>query len=104
LPIAVLTYIDVSATFVGVDADFSFYLISIANAASGFGRLFAGVIADRLGLWLRLLLLFDVGTYNLSIGAINVTVPCTLLAGIMTYVWPFITTKASFVVIALFYG
>jgi hypothetical protein len=34
---------------VGIDPNFSFYLISIANAASGFGRIFAGVMADRFG-------------------------------------------------------
>lgn len=58
MPCTVLTYIDVSATFVGVDPEFSFYLISIANAASGFGRLFSGVMADRIGPWLRSTLFF----------------------------------------------
>ena len=44
-----LTYIDVSAVSMGVDPDFSFYLVSIANASSGVGRLFAGTMADRFG-------------------------------------------------------
>jgi hypothetical protein len=35
---------------VGIDPNFAFYLISIANAASGVGRLFAGLMADRVGL------------------------------------------------------
>lgn len=47
--VTVLTYIDVSATFVGVDPNFSFYLISIANAGSGFGRLLCGSLSDRFG-------------------------------------------------------
>ena len=45
----VLTYIDVSATFVGIEPNFSFYLISIANASSGFGRVAAGLMSDRIG-------------------------------------------------------
>ncbi|KIM86443.1 hypothetical protein PILCRDRAFT_816404 [Piloderma croceum F 1598] len=80
-----LTYIDVSATSMGIDPDFAFYLVSIANASSGVGRLFAGVMADRFG-------------------AINVAVPCTVLAGIITYIWPFVTTKASFIAISIIYG
>ncbi len=45
----VLTYIDVSATNAGVPEDFSFYLVSIANCSSGFGRYFAGLLGDRIG-------------------------------------------------------
>ncbi|KAF9020821.1 MFS general substrate transporter [Hymenopellis radicata] len=45
----VLTYIDVLATAHGVDANFSFYLVSIANASSGLGRYCAGILADRIG-------------------------------------------------------
>jgi MFS transporter, MCT family, solute carrier family 16 (monocarboxylic acid transporters), member 10 len=33
----------------GIDPNFAFYLVSIANASSGVGRLFAGVMADRFG-------------------------------------------------------
>lgn len=33
----------------GLPEDFSFYLVSIANAASGFGRLVAGLMADGVG-------------------------------------------------------
>ncbi|KAJ8700398.1 hypothetical protein PTI98_003423 [Pleurotus ostreatus] len=45
----VLTYIDISATSFGISADTSFYLVSIANAGSLFGRLFAGVTSDNIG-------------------------------------------------------
>lgn len=45
----VLTYIDVSATHVGISEDFSFYLVSIANAGSGIGRIGGGILADRFG-------------------------------------------------------
>lgn len=33
----------------GIPEDFSFYLIAIANAGSGAGRLFAGYSADKFG-------------------------------------------------------
>lgn len=45
----VLTYIDASGPTQGVSSDFSFYLVAIANASSGFGRLMTGFIADRIG-------------------------------------------------------
>lgn len=45
----VLTYIDVSALSVGVSPDFSFYLVSIANGASLFGRLSTGIAVDMFG-------------------------------------------------------
>ena len=44
-----LTYVDVSAAYVGVDEDFSFYLIAIANASSALGRIVAGILADKFG-------------------------------------------------------
>ncbi|KAJ3479495.1 hypothetical protein NLI96_g9017 [Meripilus lineatus] len=81
----VLTYIDVSATHAGISNDFSFYLVSIANAGSGVGRIGGGIIADR-------------------IGAVNVMIPSTLIAAILTFAWPFATTKGSLVAVAIIYG
>ncbi|KAF7793205.1 hypothetical protein EIP86_004314 [Pleurotus ostreatoroseus] len=81
----VLTYIDVSAAFVGVDENFSFYLVSIANAASAIGRIGAGILADKFG-------------------ALNVMIPATTVAGIITYIWPFVTNKGGYVGIAIVYG
>ncbi|KAJ7935198.1 major facilitator superfamily domain-containing protein [Mycena leptocephala] len=80
-----LTYIDVSATSVGVSPNFSFYLISMANGASLFGRLTAGFMADKFG-------------------AVNVITPFTMVAAIMTYIWPLARSKGSFVAIAVVYG
>ena len=45
----VLTYIPISAVQVGVSNDFAFYLIAIANGSSAFGRVSAGLLADRVG-------------------------------------------------------
>ncbi|KAA1467658.1 MFS general substrate transporter [Dentipellis sp. KUC8613] len=81
----VLTYIDASASTQGIDENFAFYLVSIANAASGFGRLGFGFCADR-------------------IGAMNVMTPMTALAGVFTYIWPFVHGRGPLVVIAIFYG
>lgn len=45
----VLTFIDVTAVKSGVSPDFSFYLVSMANASSGIGRLMTGILADKVG-------------------------------------------------------
>ena len=45
----VLTYIDVSARVDGVDEDFAFYLVAIANAGSTVGRVVGGLLTDRVG-------------------------------------------------------
>lgn len=45
----VLTYIPISAVQVGVSNDFGFYLVAIANGTSAFGRIAAGLLADRVG-------------------------------------------------------
>lgn len=37
------------ALFVGISPDYSFYLISIANASSALGRIAAGFFSDKIG-------------------------------------------------------
>jgi len=81
----VLTYIDISAESVGISPDFSFYLIAIANAGSSVGRLGGGILGDRFG-------------------PLNVMIPCTLVAGVLTYAWPFASTQGQFVAVAIIYG
>ncbi|KAJ7580755.1 major facilitator superfamily domain-containing protein [Mycena floridula] len=81
----VLTYIDIAAVSVGVSGNFSFYLVSIANASSTFGRLMTGIAVDRFG-------------------AINFIAPMTIVAAVLTYAWPFAKSEASFIVIAILYG
>jgi hypothetical protein len=46
----VLTYVSVSAQKIGLSQSFSFYFVAIANAASLFGRLAAGLLSDRYGM------------------------------------------------------
>ena len=81
----VLNYIDLSATAVGISPEFSSYLVSIANAASGLGRISSGISADKFG-------------------PLTVTGLLTLLCAIVTYVWPLATTKGSLIAIAVIYG
>ncbi|KAJ7589158.1 major facilitator superfamily domain-containing protein [Mycena floridula] len=80
-----LIYIDISAASVGINPDLSFYLVAIANAASGLGRFVAGHLADRFG-------------------PMNIMIPFTAAAGIITYAWPFARTAASLIVVAVLYG
>ncbi|KAI6036000.1 MFS general substrate transporter [Pisolithus microcarpus] len=80
-----LTYLPVSATAVGVSSNFSFYLVAIANAASGFGRLSAGLLADR-------------------IGPLNVMIPFTGLAGILTFAWPYASSEGALIGVSVIYG
>lgn len=104
---SVLTYIDVSAASDGIDNGFAFYLVSIANAASFFGRMIGGILADKIGKAIHGLLdkyspeLTNLCKYK---GAMNVMTPGTLIAGILTYIWPFVHGKSSYIAIAIVYG
>ncbi|KAI5997685.1 MFS general substrate transporter [Pisolithus orientalis] len=80
-----LTYLSLSAAAVGVSTNFSFYLVAIANAASGFGRLSAGLLADQ-------------------IGPLNAMIPFTSLAGILTFSWPYASSQRELIAISLIYG
>ncbi|RDX51747.1 MFS general substrate transporter [Lentinus brumalis] len=80
-----LTYLSLSGLLNGVNPDLSFYLLSIANASSALGRLGGGILADR-------------------VGPLNILIPSTFIAGVMTYAWPFATTKGPLIAIAVFYG
>ncbi|KAK0490622.1 major facilitator superfamily domain-containing protein [Armillaria novae-zelandiae] len=81
----VLTYIGVSAAAYGTSPDVAFYLVSIVNASSGVGRIVAGICVDRYG-------------------ALNYFGPITIIAGVVTYAWPFARSLASMIVVAVIYG
>lgn len=80
-----LTYVNVSASLLPNTGALSFYLVAIANASSILGRYAAGLISDR-------------------VGSINVMIPFTSVAGILTYAWPFARTKASLITVTILYG
>lgn len=86
----------------GIDENFSFYLVSIANAGSAVGRLSGGILADRYGMWQTSSCLGH--ALNESPGALNVMAPSTFVAGILTYVWPFLTSKSGYAAVGFFYG
>lgn len=81
----VLTYLSVDALQWGLSHNFSFHLVSFANAASLVGRFTCGLIADQFG-------------------SGNVMIPFTAVAGLLTYAWPFARNKASLIAIATMYG
>ncbi|KAK0191342.1 major facilitator superfamily domain-containing protein [Armillaria mellea] len=81
----VLTYIGVSAAAYGISPDVAFYLVSIVNASSGVGRIVAGICVDRYG-------------------ALNYFGPITVIAGVVTYAWPFARSLSSMIVVAVIYG
>ncbi|KAF8488310.1 MFS general substrate transporter [Russula emetica] len=81
----VLTFIDASAPSQGVSGHLSSYLVAIANAGSGVGRLSCGFIADR-------------------IGPLNVMTPSVFVAGILTFLWPHVHGTGALVALALLYG
>ena len=81
-----LTYIDfASADLPGVPATLSFYLLSITNGSGFVGRYACGVISDRAG-------------------PMNVMMPFTMLAGVMTFIWPYARSAHSLVAVAVVYG
>lgn len=80
-----LSYISVSAVEIGVPKNFAFYIIAIANAASAFGRVLSGLMADR-------------------IGALSTMAAFTAVTGIATIAWPFAQNESQLIVIATIYG
>ncbi|PVF95711.1 MFS general substrate transporter [Serendipita vermifera] len=81
----VLTYIAAYAIQYDISENTAFYLVSIINAASLFGRLFSGLLADKYG-------------------PLNMMAPSTLFAGILTYAWPWATTLRSLIPLCVLYG
>ena len=81
-----LTFLDVfGVEFAHQSPEFSFYTVSFANAASFFGRLSAGFMAD-------------------AFGCLNVLLGFNIAAAIATFAWPRCTEKASLVAVSLIYG
>ncbi|KAG9001793.1 hypothetical protein FRB90_011541 [Tulasnella sp. 427] len=81
-----LTFIDVSGiTSAHLSPTFSFYLVSVANAASLIGRVGGGMFSDRFGV-------------------INVLIGFNLAAAVTTFVWPVVKSKGGLVAIAVTYG
>ncbi|KAM5545702.1 hypothetical protein V8D89_000740 [Ganoderma adspersum] len=78
-------YVTVSAVDAGVDANFSYDLVTIVNAAATVGQLGGGLLADR---------------YE----PLDVLICSTLLAAAVNFAWPFATNVAALAVVAILIG
>jgi len=68
-----------------IDKNLSFYVLVILNAASLFGRIIPGLVADHLG-------------------ALNVTIACTLISSILTYAWIAVHNLLGLIIFCILYG
>lgn len=80
-----LIFISVGAVFIGMDPNFAFYLVAIANASSAVGRVLSGALALRFG-------------------PLNVMALFMVLAATCTYIWPFVDSHSGYIAITVFYG
>jgi MCP family monocarboxylic acid transporter-like MFS transporter 10 len=104
-PHAVLTFIDASAPSQGVPESLSSYLISITNAGNAIGRLAGGVLGDQFGTYpLPSHPSLLTHPHRIRPGPINVMIPASLIAGILTLVWPYTHGIASLFTLAGTYG
>lgn len=78
-------YITSWTVSLGLNADMGFYMVSIINAASLFGRVLPGFWADK-------------------IGPLNIMILCTLFSGIICMCWTEATTMVGIVFVSLAYG
>lgn len=68
-----------------VDSNLGFYLISMLNAASTFGRIAPNFLADHLG-------------------PLNMLTPAVTITSILAFVWIGVHTVAGIIILAIFYG
>ena len=80
-----LFYLPTYAVEHGMSARLSLYLLAIVNAASFFGRVIPGILADKLG-------------------RLNAFFAAALSAGILAICWQRVTTNAEMIVFAVLYG
>ncbi|KAF4123004.1 putative arabinose efflux permease, MFS family [Geosmithia morbida] len=78
-------YVSIYASDVGVSSELSFYLISIVNGASFFGRIAPGHLAD-------------------SLGHFNMAALAMMLSAIIAFTWTAATSAAGLIVWSLAYG
>ncbi|RDW91297.1 MFS monocarboxylate transporter-like protein [Coleophoma crateriformis] len=78
-------YIQVYALDKGVDSNFAFYLLSLLNVGSIFGRIIPNRLADH-------------------IGPLNVIIPGTLITAILAFGWIGIISTPGLIIFTLLYG
>lgn len=72
-------------SFLHSDIDIGFYSLAILNSTSIFGRIIAGLLADRFG-------------------SLNSTIPISLITSILAFVWICIQNEPGAITFACFYG
>ncbi|BFZ59654.1 hypothetical protein YB2330_000668 [Saitoella coloradoensis] len=78
-------YLEAYAIEHGVDENLAFYLLSILNAASMFGRTLPNFVADK-------------------IGCLNVLIPCVYVSGMMVFVWLATTSAGGLIAFSIVFG
>lgn len=78
-------YITSYAISLGLDTNLAYYMISILNSASLFGRILPGVLADRIGPY-------------------NVMIIAAVMSGLVCCCWTAASTVAGVIVLSLAYG
>jgi MFS family permease len=79
-------YISLWATKnLNISSDFAFYLLSITNAGSAFGRIIPGLIADK-------------------VGSTNTILPCLLISATLAFAWISVDSVWKLVLFCVFYG
>ncbi|KAK0647956.1 Aspyridones efflux protein apdF [Lasiodiplodia hormozganensis] len=68
-----------------MSSDLAFYMLSILNAASAFGRIIPNFIADKTG-------------------PLNILVPCCAVSALLAFCWIAIDSTAGVIVFAVLYG
>ncbi|KAF7563454.1 hypothetical protein G7046_g698 [Stylonectria norvegica] len=76
-----INYLPVQAIEVGMDPNLAQYLLSILNAASMFGRIFSGVMGDKVGRYN----IFIVVCYLTGIWILALWIPCSTTGGIIAF-------------------
>ncbi|KAH8886516.1 MFS general substrate transporter [Thozetella sp. PMI_491] len=69
----------------GVSEDLSFYLLALLNAASAFGRIIPGLLADRFG-------------------ALELTIVCSVAAAVFAYIGIAVDSLGGLIVFAILFG
>ncbi|TKA77005.1 hypothetical protein B0A55_01966 [Friedmanniomyces simplex] len=80
-----LFYVSTYAVSIGMTPTLAFYLVSIVNGASLFGRILPGIVADRFGRF-------------------NMLAVSAFVAGVITFCWTTATSVAGLVVWTLAFG
>ncbi|CAM1508849.1 Fc.00g025880.m01.CDS01 [Cosmosporella sp. VM-42] len=76
-----INYLPVQALDAGMDPDLVQYLLPILNAASLFGRIFSGIMGDKIGRYN----IFVVVCYLTAIWIVALWIPCSTTGGIIAF-------------------